>query len=501
MKIFHASQIKEWDSATILSQDISSVQLIERAATACYNWLLRQNYYQRHFHIFCGKGNNGADGLALAILLLENHQQVSIYILELGSKGSNEFQHYLQKAHKLTTSIHFIQSREFFPGIDKNDIIIDALMGTGLNRPLESIARELVEWINVSSVLVISIDLPSGLLPDKSTKKFTAINADHTLSFQQYKLAFLLPENSKHCGEVHLLDIALDKEFELSNESVYEIPGEEIIRNIIKPRDKFSNKGDHGHACLIAGSYGMMGAAILAARGCSVAGSGKLSCYIPECGYIIMQLAVPEALCIAKGAHHIEGLGELMHFDSLGAGPGLGNTESTKNILLDIFRKYKKPVVLDADALNVLAAEPMLLNLIPAGSVITPHPREFERLFGRTQDDFEQLEIAMAMATKYNIYIVLKGHYTFICTPFGKGYFNSTGNAGMAKGGTGDVLTGIITGLLAQQYPLPEAAILGAYIHGLAGDFASSKFTAQAMQASDLIDCIPDAWKKLTGKM
>ncbi|HMJ47309.1 MAG TPA: NAD(P)H-hydrate dehydratase [Ferruginibacter sp.] len=498
MKIFPATQMKEWDAATITVQDILPVQLIERAATACYNWLILNDRFQKHFHIFCGKGNNGGDGLALANLLLENKQHVTIYILELGRKGSDEFQYYLQKIHKLTSSIHFIQSHEFFPEIKVNDIIIDALMGTGLNRPLENIAKALVEFINSSPATVISIDTPSGLLPDKSTKNFTAVNADHTLTFQQYKLAFLLPENEKHCGKVHLLNIGLDKAFEETHESVYEMPDEEIIKNIIRPRGKFSHKGDYGHACIIAGSYGMMGAAVLAAKGTCMSGAGKLTCYVPGCGYGIMQASVPEALCIAKGDRFIDGLQDLDHFDSVGAGPGLGNNENTNKLLFSIFMKYKKPLLLDADMLNIIAADKTLLKQVPSGSVITPHPKEFERLFGKTTDDFEQLNLAMAVAKEFHIYIVLKGYHTFICTPFGKGYFNNSGNSGMAKGGTGDVLSGIITGLMAQHYPLPEAAILGVYLHGLAGDFAAKKYTPYAMQASHLVECIPEAWKKLT---
>lgn len=501
MKIFSASQLKKWDAVTIAAQKISSTQLMERAATACYNWLVQNDHFQKHFHIFCGKGNNGGDGLALASLLLENKQNVTIYILELGQQGSNDFQYYLQKLHKLTTSIHFIQSPDYFPEVKENEIIIDALMGTGLNKPLENIAKQLAEFINSSGAQIISIDSPTGLFPDKSTKGFTAVNANHTLSFQQYKLSFLLAENEKHCGEEHMLNIGLDTGFAETEESIYEMPGEEIIKSIIKPRSKFSNKGNYGHASIIAGSYGMMGAAVLAAKGCCSAGAGKLTCYTPACGYEVMQLAVPEAMCIAKGEHSVSTLNGIGHFDSIGAGPGLGNNESTRELLESIFREFKKPLLLDADALNCIASNKKLLGDIPAGSVITPHPKEFEQLFGKTLDDFKQLDMAMEAAREYNIYIVLKGHYTFTCTPFGKGYFNSTGNSGMAKGGTGDVLAGMITGLMAQQYPLPEAAILGVYLHGLAGDIAADKFSPHAMKASDLIRCIPGAWKKLIGEI
>lgn len=497
MKLFTAIQLKKWDAVTIETQKISSAQLIERAANACFQWFVHNDYLKKHFHIFCGKGNNGGDGLAIAGLLLENTKNVTIYILELGKKGSNDFQYYLQKLHKKTTDIHFIQSPDFFPAINEDDIIIDALIGSGLNKPLVNISKLLVEFINSSKATIIAIDNPTGLFPDKSTKGFTAVNANHTLSFQQYKLAFLLPENAGYFGQVHILNIGLDQKFSKTEQSIFEMPEEEIIKLIIKPRIKFSNKGNYGHASLVAGSYGMMGAATLAAKGCCNTGVGKLTCFAPACGYEVMQSAVPEAMCISNGEYYISPLNDLDQFDSIGVGPGLGKDESTRELLLSILRKYKRPVLLDADALNFISSDKTLLSEIPPGSVITPHPKEFERLFGVSSDDFQQLLLALDMARKYNIYIVLKGHYTFICTPLGKGYFNNTGNSGMAKGGTGDVLAGMITGLLAQLYPLPEAAILGVYLHGLAGDIASEKYSPYAMQASDLIECIPDAWKKL----
>ena len=497
MKIFSATQIKEWDSFTIREQQVTSDILMERAANACFQWLVDNGFTKQPIVIFCGKGNNGGDGLALARMLLENNIRVNVHILELGKPGSNDFQLNLQKLHQATANINFIQSEDFFPAIDKDCIVIDALFGTGLNKRLEGIALHLVEHLNNSHAPMVSIDIPSGLFSDKSTKGFTTIHAAYTLSFQSIKLAFLMPENELAVGEFHILKIGLSNQYEEQESAAIEVTDTELIKLIVKKRSKFSHKGNFGHAALIAGSYGMMGAAVLAANGCMKTGSGKLTCYIPSCGYAIMQSAVPEAMCKICGEQFIGAIENMQEYDSIGIGPGIGRQEGIPGVLAKIFAEVKAALVLDADALNTLANDVNLLQKIPAGAVITPHPKEFERLFGSSSNEFERLELAIKKAAEHNIYIILKGHYTAVITPRGKIYFNDTGNAGMAKAGMGDVLTGILTGLLAQKYFLPEAAILAVHLHGLAGDIAAEKYTVQAMQASDLINCMGKAWKIL----
>ena len=495
MKIFSAAQLKDWDAYSIREQQISSEALMERAADACYRWLTNNGLIRQPVQVFCGKGNNGGDGLALARMLLQNNIPVTIYILELGQPGSNDFQINLQRLHNIAGNIHFIQDENSVPPIMKNNLVIDALFGSGLNKPLEGTAAQLVEHINNSGAMVIAIDIPTGLYSDKSTKGYSTVHASHTLSFQNVKLAFLMPENNPFVGEFHLLNIGLSKNYEDEKATVYEIIDLPLIKSIYKPRNKFSHKGSFGHAALIAGSYGMIGAAILAARACMNSGTGKLTCYIPSCGYEIMQISLPEAMCKISGEKNITTIEQLNTYDAIGIGPGMGMENETARSLKNILSSNKKPLVLDADALNMIAADRTLLSLIPEGSVITPHPKEFERMFGTASNDFERLELALQKAAALNIYIVLKGHYTAIVTPRGKVYFNSTGNAGMAKAGMGDVLTGMITGLLAQHYPLPEAAILAVYLHGLSADIASSKYSQQSMQATDLINCISKAWK------
>ncbi|MDB5224101.1 MAG: YjeF-related protein [Chitinophagaceae bacterium] len=279
------------------------------------------------------------------------------------------------------------------------------------------------------------------------------------------------------------------------------IPGHSIdaflVHKILKPRDPFTHKGNYGHACLLAGSYGMMGAAVLAAKACARSGVGKLTCFIPKIGYDIMQASIPEAMVKVCGKKTIKEIDEVSKFDVLGIGPGIGIYKSHSRLLQNIFSEYRKPMVVDADALNILSENKKLLNSIPAESILTPHPKEFERLFGKTKTNAERTELALKMAHQYKIYIVLKSHHTLIAAPDKQAYFNSTGNAGMATGGSGDVLTGILTGLLAQGYSSLETCLLGVYLHGLAGDIAAGKLSQHALIAGDIIDNLGNAFKQV----
>lgn len=495
MKIFSAAQIKQWDAFTIKNEPVASIDLTERAATACCKWLIGKNFGKFHFRIFCGKGNNGGDGLAIARILIAHECLVTVYILEFGIIGSLDFQANLARLHESSTDIHFMQSPDFFPAINTDDIIIDALYGTGLNKPTDGISAALINHINSIAAIKISIDLPSGLFADKSSKGNAIVRANHTLSFQNYKLAFLLAENEDYFGEVHLLHIGLHPAYEANETAIFELADEALIKSIYKPRSKFAHKGNYGHAALLCGSKGMVGAAVLSSRASLRSGVGKLTAYIPECGYNILQTAVPEAIVYVSGEEYLSSVTDIEQFNTVGIGPGIGMHPSHKKLLAAIFEKVKKPMVIDADALNVLAADKELLNLIPAQSIITPHPKEFERLFGKTENDFERLELAETRSKQLNIFIVLKGHFSFISTPQGKSYFNSTGNAGMATGGSGDVLTGILTGLLAQGYSPLQATLFGVYLHGLAGDIAAAELSQEAMVASDIIKYLPGAFK------
>lgn len=500
MKILSAEQIIEWDQYTIHHEPILSIQLMERAASRCVDWLLQHYHSAVAYAVFCGKGNNGGDGLAIARMMIANNLQPKIYVLETGHPGTDDFQTNLARIQQSgLATIQFIHTKENFPLLPTGEVIIDAIFGTGLNRKLDGISKKLTEHINNSGCEIIAIDIPSGLFADHSSKGNTVITATHTLSFQCYKLAFILPENSIFFGYIHLLNIGLQPGYLQTTFSKYELLDSDIIHSIYKPRNQFAHKGNFGHALIIAGSYGKMGAAVLAAQACLRSGTGLLTCHIPSCGYNIIQSTVPEAMAITDVNEKFitKPAIDLAKYKSIGIGPSIGTASETKILIKEIFHSYYTPMVIDADALNILAVQKEWLQLIPAGSILTPHPKEFERLFGESANDVDRISLALKKAIELHCIIILKGHHTLIATPEGKGYFNSTGNAGMATGGSGDVLTGILTGLLAQGYTSLETAILGVYLHGLAGDLAATNNSMEAMVAGDIVENIGKAFMKI----
>jgi ADP-dependent NAD(P)H-hydrate dehydratase / NAD(P)H-hydrate epimerase len=499
--LLNAQQIRDWDQFTIARERIASIDLMERAASKCVDWIEKQNWQKRPFKIFCGKGNNGGDGLAIARLLYELDYTVSVYILEFGKPGSNDFQLNLQRLHDLSfIEIHFIQSQENFPSAGGDDIWIDALFGSGLNRPLEGLSADLVDHINQAKSTVVAIDLPSGLSVDESSKGNKVVEASDTLAFQCCKLALLMQENATSIGQVHILDIGLLPQYLEGLVPDYLMVEKDVVQKLFKPRNAFAHKGDFGHALLVAGSYGKVGAAVLSAKACLHSGVGLLTCYLPKCGYSIMQTSVPEAMVLTDENETMVAQlpSEIEKYSVVGIGPGIGTASETQNLISFVCRRYKKPLVIDADGLNCLAQQKELLHQLPPLSVLTPHPKEFDRLFGDHQNDFDRLERAREMTRVLNVVIVLKSHYTATVTPAGKVFFNSTGNAGMAKGGSGDVLTGIITAFVAQNYSPENAAMLGVYIHGLAGDLGANALGQQSLVAGDIITFLSQAFLSLS---
>ena len=372
-------------------------------------------------------------------------------------------------------------------------MIIDALFGTGLSRPLEGAAAETVQYINESGLPVISIDLPSGLMPHCDL----AVKATYTLTFQCPKLAFFMSENEKYVGEISILDIGLSDVYYKNTITRFETTGHAEAKELKKERPLFAHKGTMGHAATIAGSYGMLGATILAAKACLRSGVGKLTCFATHDNYPILQVAVPEVVYhLVSDEDIVTTFPPMPGFKSLGIGPGLGIHEEQVELLRQVFRS-RIPLVLDADALNLLSMHAELLKYLPKQSILTPHPKEFERLFGKTEHDIDRIELAMQKAAELQVYIIVKGHRTLVATPAGVGYFNMSGNPGMATAGSGDVLTGILTGLLAQGYTPCDTSRLGVYLHGLAGDLAVKKTSEDAMIASDIIDHIGNAYQQI----
>lgn len=487
MKLLNAQQIHEWDAFTIASEPVASIDLMERAARKCTEFIT-DNYADAAIKIFCAKGNNGGDGLAIARQLIEQGINPVIYILELGAMGTPDFQANLHRLHELTTDIHFIQSNSFFPGINKNDVVVDALYGSGLNRPLQQLSEALVHHINDAKSTVIAIDVPSGMFIDKSSKGNAVIKATHTLTFQTLKLCLLVAENEDLFGTISVLDIGLDPAFPATAKAIFHMPGHAEIAAIYKPRKAFAHKGSFGHSLLIAGNPGKMGAALLAAKACTSTGSGLLTVSVPENSTAVLNTYLPEAMTVARNEKT-----DYAKYNAIGIGPGLGTNDDGKMLIQVLLHNYNKPVVFDADALNMLSSEPGMLQKIPAGSILTPHPKEFDRLAGESADDFERMNKALTLSQQLNCVVVLKGHHTLIACN-GEGWFNNTGNAGLAKGGSGDVLTGMITALLAQGYNALDAAMLAVYLHGLSADIASKSVAMEAMLASDIIAYISDAF-------
>ncbi|SHL18282.1 NAD(P)H-hydrate epimerase [Chitinophaga jiangningensis] len=499
MKIFSAAQIREADAYTIQHEPISSVDLMERAAAACTGWI-EDHFPPAHpVYIICGKGNNGGDGLAIVRQLLEKGYEANAWLLT-GNASADNLANQARLEQRFPGHIHPLNDVQEFPAIAADGIIIDALFGTGLNKPVEGWLAGVIHRINDLRTrhTVIAIDMPSGLQADSSSLHTPVVQAHYTLSFETYKLAFMLPENAVFGGEIHVLPIGLHPDFLTQTPARFHLTDQETIRTIYQPRNPFGHKGTYGHALLIAGSYGKIGAALLATRACLRAGAGLVSAHVPGCGYEIMQLGEPAAMCVTDAdmqhsTHFHLDINEAK-YNSIGIGPGLGTHQQTALALEKLLDNYPLPMVLDADALNIISVYPYLLYKIPKGSLLTPHPKEFERLFGATANQFERLDLLSRKSVETGLYILLKGRYSTIACPDGSLYFNPTGNAGMATGGSGDVLTGILTAMLAQGYTPKAAIILGVWLHGYAGDLAAARLSQEAMTAGDIIHHLGDAF-------
>ncbi|MFH0893072.1 MAG: NAD(P)H-hydrate dehydratase [Bacteroidota bacterium] len=503
MKILNAKQIREADAYTIQHEPITSSKLMERAAAACYDWISERFEKETVFHIACGTGNNGGDGLVIARKLSEAGYKTLTWILRCSDHESADFTLNLKRLKKIDSvkikEIKHNKDLGLFPENIEGCVIVDALFGSGLTRPLDTLAELFVDKLNKSKAFILSVDIPSGLfLEDNSTNGKAIIQASHVLSLELPKLSMLLPENAKYCPGFTIIPIGLDQHFieKCASKNQYVLP-EDLFENI-KSRSKFSHKGTFGHALLMAGSYGKIGASILSSEACLRSGAGLLTVSIPSCGYTAMQTAVPEAMVADKNfENYLTEFPDLSPYNAIGIGPGIGTAEDTQKMLKKLIQESKLPILFDADAINILSENKTWLSFIPAGCVFTPHPGEFERLVGKSISNFERLEKLREFAFKYQAYVVLKGAHSVTAFPDGRLFFNSSGNAGMATAGSGDVLTGIILGLLAQGYNPGIACILSVFIHGLAGDFAADTMSEESLIAGDIIRHLPDAFRFL----
>lgn len=498
MKILSAQQIREADHYTIQQEPIASEALMERAAMVFADWFAENFSHKHPVKIFCGIGNNGGDGLAVARLLHHLKYQVEVFVVRYSPTPSKDFLFNEKRMKKLLVKITDIHAGDKFPVIKPNEIIIDGLWGSGLNRPIEGYASDLIQHLNISPAIKVAIDIPSGLFADTKSDS-VKFNAHYTLTFELPKLAFFFAENQNTVGEWEVKSIGLHPVYLQAAKTDNYFLTRDFIGQLIRPRKKFDHKGTYGHALIISGSYGKMGAAILCAESCLRAGAGLVTAYIPKCGYEILQSSFPEAMALTdKQKDYLSAVPDLSPYKAIGVGPGIGTKAATAKALLQLIKKSSVPLVLDADALNLFSENKKLLKQLPANSILTPHPKEFERLFGKSKNEFERHQLQKDVAKKYKVIIVLKGAYTAIASPDGNIHFNSTGNTGMATAGAGDVLTGIITGLLSQGYSPLNSALLGVYLHGLAGDIAAEQLSQPALIASDITNHLGAAFKSLS---
>lgn len=501
MKIFRTAQVKQLDALTIAYEPITSIDLMERAAEGLYAWFAVNVPSTVPIMVICGTGNNGGDGLALARMLHVCGYNVRVCHVQ-SNGGSPDFETNLQRLERVELRSMPIATPNDFPTLNGPLLVVDALFGSGLSRSLTGIYKQLVEHINASGARVVAIDIPSGLFgEDNPTPNGNAVvRANVCLTLEQPKLSFFFAENFRFVGNWQVIPIGIDENAKLQTPSELHFTTLSDIKPMMHVRQRFAHKGTFGHLLVAAGSYGMLGAAQLCVEAALRSGVGLVTAHIPKCGFQIFQQNLPEALVRSDADHrHLSAIEPLTPFTAICVGPGIATADLTVEALRKLLINSTVPIVLDADALNIIAAAPQMWDLVPSHAVITPHPKEFDRLFGTHSNAHDRLRCAMAKAREHQIVIVLKGAYTQVVTPDSQVFFNSTGNVGMATGGSGDVLAGIIGGLLAQGYPPVEAAVIGVFLHGLAGDLAAELLGQDALKSSDIPNFVADAFLKVRG--
>lgn len=502
LKILPVEEIRKLDSYTIANEPIKSIDLMERAALECYGWFSNNAPNISNFKIICGMGNNGGDGLAIARMLQKDGALVEIFYIRHAAEASDDNK---INFHKVADVAGLIVTEVFEddPQMDlqEGEMIIDALFGSGLNKPVTGFPAKIIKQINESDAFVVSIDIPSGLFADTlnpDMNKSAIVQADYTLTFQMPKLAFMMPENDKYVGKWEVLDINLHPEYIQNAKTNYFLTNKQDCREIYRPRKRFAHKGTYGHALLIAGSVGKIGASIMAAKACLRSGAGLVTAHIPLCGMDAMHTSVPEVMTdLDVSETHFSDLTTLEPYNAIAIGSGLGMHEDSQKMMKLLIQEAGQPLIIDADGLNILAENKTWLPFLPPDSILTPHLKEFERLTSKVVSHYNRLEILQAFAIRYKVFVILKGANSAIASPDGNIYFNSTGNPGMATGGTGDVLTGILLGLKASGYTSKETCILGTWLHGKAGDIAAKEVSQPALIATDIIDKLGNAFKKI----
>lgn len=498
LPVLPTPELRKADAEVIASEPIASIDLMERAATACTARSLQRCAPDVPFLVLAGMGNNGGDGLAMARMLHQAGRVVRVVLLRHRAEPSAETRVNLDRLAAVGLQVVQVEPGSFMYEPLDHEVVIDALFGSGLDRPIAGDLKRVIAQVNARASRIISIDMPSGLFAEDNglNDPSAIIEADHVLTIGAVKLALLLPENERYVGSWELVPIGYPVRGGIhgARMAVTELSD---LRGVLPDRKRFMHKGTAGHALLIAGSEGKTGAAVLAAKACARSGVGLLSLYTSSCDRAALCAAVPECMLVGTGPSGPPLWPELARFDAVAIGPGIGTSAEAVALVKQLIHSGARNVVFDADALNILAENPTWLAFLPAGSIITPHPKEFDRLAGNSTSGYDRLMKAVTLARKHRVVVVLKGANTAVCHPEGFVRFNPTGGPGMAKGGSGDALTGILCGLLAQGIDPFNAAVLGSYAHGAAGDLAAEELGPDGMLPSDLIARMPLIWKRI----
>lgn len=501
MKILTAAQIRQLDAYTIEHEPISSYDLMERASISFAKKVMERWERSVVLTVFAGHGNNGGDALAVSRILSKEGYRLKVYLFNTKGNLSPDCQENRRRIHDCR-NVEFYEITNSFnpPVLKEDDVVIDGLFGTGVSRPLSGGFASVVKYINDSPATVVSIDVPSGLMCEDNEGNVDShiIKARYTFTFQYPKLSFFFPENEEYVGHWEVIDIGLKDPFTEETSTPYYLLESNAAHSMLRNRSRFVHKGSVGHALLIAGKKGMVGAAVLAARACLRSGAGKVTVRTPECNVLPLQISVPEAvLSVDPGATCFSRSFDMQGYDALAIGPGLGTETETAQAFVEQMSMSKIPAVIDADAINILGSHRGWIAQLPKGSILTPHKKELFGLISTTVNSYDQLMKTIDLCKRQQIHVVIKGAFSAVVCPDGCVYFNPTGNPGMATAGSGDVLTGIILALVAQKYPPLDAVRLGVYLHGLAGDVAAERLGYEGVVASDIVEAVPEAFLRL----
>lgn len=516
MKVVTAEEMKEIDRKTIAS-GVPSIELMENAGRAVAR-AIKSRYSPlkgKRVSIFCGKGNNGGDGLVVARLLVKEKVKIKAFLLARKEELKKDPKINLKRTLKQKVKIIEIDSsrrlEKFGQEIKESDLIVDAILGTGIKGAPKGLEAKAIKFINTLKKPIVSVDIPSGVEGSTGKVSGEAVRADLTITFGLPKIGLVIYPGAEYVGELEVVDIGIPKKFLEDKRIKINLIAKEEISSYLKPRKPDTHKGTYGHLFVIAGSIGMTGAATLTSQAASLcfgalrSGVGLVTLGIPESLNEIMEIKLTEGMTLPlpetkKKTLSLKAEKKIIEFskktDALALGPGLSTDKETQRLVRNLIKKISLPMVIDADALNALVNNPSILRTL---RIITPHPGEMAKLIGKKAEEVQENRIKVAgdFAKKYKVIVVLKGARTVIADPEGDIYINPTGNPGMASAGVGDVLTGMIGSFLAQKKEPLEAAKMGVYIHGLAGDLAAQEKGEEPLIASDVLEKLPQAFRKL----